>query len=114
MTSTPIKLVVRSGPVPAFKNCKRSILDRNTGLQRTLTPGPIKKRMQVLENGILSALYSSCQTTDAETALACRKQLRIALSGLSDDSLAEIPEFSFGLERVPKEREGVKIEIILL
>lgn len=111
MNSTPIKLDVRSGVVPSFKNTKRAILDNKSGLMRTLTPGPIKKRMQALESGIVSALFSYGQTGDAETDLECRKQLRTFLCGLCDDSLAEIPEFSFGVREVDKGQEGVEIYI---
>ena len=104
-------LVVTGDHVPSFKNTKRSILDRNTGRQRTLTPGKIKKRMNLLELAIESALYSWCQTNGVGTDSECLRQLRIVLSGLSDDSLREIPEFSFGVRRVPKGQEGVEITI---
>lgn len=115
MNSEPTKSVVlkviTGDHVPSFKNTKRSILDRNTGKQRTLTPGKIKKRMMKLENGIVSALYSSCQTGDGVMGLAFRKQLQTVLCGLSDDSLKEIPEFSFGVRYVDKGNEGVEITI---
>lgn len=108
----PISLDVVTGEaIPSFKNTKRSILDKNTGLQRTLTPGKIKRQMQRLENAILSALYSESQTIGGATDLECLRQLRTALSGLSDDSLREIPEFSFGIQYVAKGNEGVLITI---
>lgn len=105
-----IKLVVPlSQPVCSFKNSKRSILDSNTGQQRTLTPAKIKARMQELENGILFALYSSCQTSIGETDSECLKRLRTVLCGLSDDSLNQIPEASFAVEY--STAPGVRIEI---
>lgn len=111
MTSNAIKIVVLSGIPPAFKNAKRAILDSNTGKMRTLTPSAIKKRMDSLENGILSALYSCVQTSGAGMDSAWLKQLRTRLSDLCDDSLAEIPEFSFGVRDVAKGQEGVEIYI---
>lgn len=106
------RLVVRTPTPPAFKNTKRSILDRNTGKQRTLTPGPIKKRMDVLENAILSALYSSCLTEGGEMHLECLKQLRTALCDLLDDSCAVIPQGSWGVEYAElPELEGLIILI---
>jgi hypothetical protein len=104
-------LAITGDPVPSFKNTKRAILDRNTGLQRTLTPAKIKQRMDRLEKAIVFALYSCCPTASGVTDSACLKQLRTALSGLSDDSLKEIPEFSFGWRTVPKGEEGVEIII---
>jgi hypothetical protein len=106
--------VITGDHVPSFKNTKRSILDSNTGHQRTLTPGNIKKRMVQLENRIVSALHSSCQTPGRETDLECLKRLRIALCGLCDDSLMEIPEFSFAVKYVEPGLEGVEIEILPL
>jgi hypothetical protein len=107
-----VKLVVITGDnVPSFKNSKRSILDRNSGKQRTLTPGKMKRRMQLLEDAILSALYSGSVTAGGEMDLAWQRRLRTALSGLLDDSLKEIPEFSFGVRYVEPGQEGVEIEI---
>lgn len=96
---------------PAFKNQKRSIMDRNTGKQRTLTPGKIKKRMDVLESAILSRLYSTAQTIEGETHSECLRRLRTVLSGLSDDSLQEIPNGSWRTEDVAKGAEGITIII---
>lgn len=70
--------------------------------------------MNRLENAILFALYSSCQTDSREMDLECRKQLQTLLSGLSDDSLKEIPRSSFDVEYVAKGEEGVIIEIMKL
>ena len=103
--------VLTGDHVPSFKNSKRSILDRNSGKQRTLTPAKIKKRMELIENSIVSALYSSRPMRGDVTDPEWLKQLRIALSGLSDDSVHEIPEFSFGVQKVQKGMEGVIIYI---
>lgn len=78
---------------------------------RTLTEPETKQRMNNLENGIVSALYSLCQTGDGETDSECRKQLRMFLSELSDDSLNQIPSSTFEVEFVEKGQEGVRIEI---
>lgn len=103
--------VVTGDNVCSFKNSKRSILDNRTGLQRTLTPKATKLRMNQLESAIVSALYSSCQMPGGETDLECLRQLRTVLSGLLDDSLKEIPEFSFGVRYVEPGAEGVEITI---
>lgn len=112
MNSTKIVLTIKGvGVIPAFKNRKRAIQDRNTGKMRTLTEPSIKKRMDRIENAILFALYSLCATADAETQQECLKQLRIALSGLSDDSIRELPQGSWGTEYVKKGEEGAMITI---
>lgn len=103
--------VVTGDNVPSFKNRKRTVLDRSTGNMRPLTEPSVKKRMDRLEAAIVCALFSSCQTSEFETDLACRKQLRTLLSGLCDDSLKVIPDSSFGVEHVTKEQAGVRIEI---
>lgn len=103
--------VVTGDHVPSFKNRKRAILDRHSGKMRTLTEPKVKKRMQLLENRIVSALYSLCQTSEHAMDLDRVKQLRTALSGLSDDSTKEIPEFSYGVQRVQSGMEGVIIYI---
>lgn len=103
--------VITGDNCPSFKNTKRAITDSSTGKHRTLTPGNIKKRMLQLENRIVSTLFSLCQTPLGETDLECLKQLRTALSGLSDDSLTEIPDFSFGARYVEPGLEGVEITI---
>lgn len=103
--------VITGDHVPSFKNTKRSILDSRTGLQRTLTPGNIKKRMRQLESRMLSALNSLCLTPGNEMDLECQRRLRTALSGLCDDSLMEIPKFEFDTCYVEPGVEGVEIEI---
>lgn len=70
-----------------------------------------KERMVRLENAIVLALYSKCQTTGNEMDLECRKQLQTLLSGLSDDSIREIMQHYWCVEYVPKGQEGVRIEI---
>lgn len=110
-----LKLVVLTRDnVPSFKNSKRSILDRNTGKQRTLTPGKMKKRMDHLEQSIVSALLSLSRTGEGETALACRRRLLTVSLELCDDSLKVVPEFSFGVRYVEPGQEGVEIEITKL
>lgn len=118
----PIVLVIRGQQVPSFKNRKIAIvLNRKAlvnpqarAITRTLTEPKTKARMDLLENAILSALYSSCPTIAGVTAMEWQKQLRIALSGLLDDSFQIIPESSWRAEKVAKGQEGVRIEIIEL
>lgn len=108
----PLVLEIKGvGHIPSFKNSKRAILDRNSGNFRTLTPGKIKKRMDKLENAILSALYSTCQTTGGATPSGCLKLWRTFLSGLRDDSVREIPSGSWDCDYVPKGQEGITIII---
>ena len=99
------------GHIPSFKNRKRAILDSNTGKMRTLTEPDIKKRMDRLENAIFCELYSSSQITEGETRQECLKRLRIALSGLFDDSILQIPQGSWETQRVPKGEEGAIITL---
>lgn len=78
---------------------------------RILIDKPVKARMLALENAILSELYSASQIIGNETHLECLKRLRTLLSGLSDDSIREIPEGSWATHHDIKGCEGVIIEI---
>lgn len=109
-----VTVILRVRVPPSFKNSKRAIKDRNSGKMRTLTPAKIKARMDELENAILSALYSGSQIIEGETHSECWKRLRTVLSGLSDDSIQEIPCGSWAVEFTSKENEGVTIELTLL
>jgi hypothetical protein len=111
MEPTVNLLVITGDHCPSFKNTKRSGINLATGKLNNYTPAKIKARMQLLERGILSALNSWSATAGDGTDLECQKQLRIVLSGLSDDSLVEIPEFSFGWRKVEAGKEGVEILI---
>lgn len=107
-----VKLEIKLGEnIQSFKNKKRSILDSSSGKQRTLTPKKTKQHMDRIEHAIESALFLRCQTSVGVMDSGWQRQLQIVLSGLLDDSLAEIPEFSFGVEYVEKGEEGVVIEI---
>jgi len=103
--------VVGAGHIPAFKNRKRAILDRNTGKMRTLTEPSVKKRMDRIENLILSELYSCIQMKGQEMPSECLKQLQTVLSGLCNDSIKEIPRGSWDSIKVSKGWEGAIIEI---
>lgn len=114
---SPAILVLRvrgAGEIPSFKNTKRAIRDRKTGKLRTLTPGPIKQRMQAIEDAILSELCSASRTIVSGTLLACWKPLPIALSGLCDDSTREIPQGSWDTVQVEPGEEGADIFIFEL
>lgn len=108
-TSAPITLRLFIPLPPSFKNSKRSILDRNTGRQRTLTPGKVKRRMDQLEDAIVSALFSWSQTKEGVMRLACWKQSPTALFGPSDDSIKEIPCGEWDVRYVEKSQEGLEI-----
>jgi hypothetical protein len=96
---------------PAFKNYKRSGKHRKTGKHMTFTRDDIKERMEQLENAILLELYSTGKTFGEGMEAECMRRLRMLLSALSDDSLNEIPEGSFGSELVEPGQEGITIII---
>ncbi len=107
-----ISLVVVTGDnVPSFKNTKRAGVSSKTGKNFSYTPKQIKQRMQRLENGIVWALCLESPVDGSVTGLECRKRLLTVLSGLCDDSLKQIPEFSFGVRYVEPGAEGVEITI---
>lgn len=70
--------------------------------------------MDQLENAIVSALYSLSQTGGAGMPSECSKLLRTVLSGLSDDSLKEIPCGEWDVRYVPKGSEGLELTITKL
>lgn len=104
-----IAIEVTGQQVACFKNTKKS---SRSGF--IYTPKKIKGRMLLLENAILSALYSEYRIKENETHLECLKRLRTALSGLCDDSIREIPSGSWDVEYVEKGNEGVLIGIEIL
>lgn len=106
-----VVLEVRGLQVPSFKNRKRSGLNRQTGKMMSYTPKNIKQRMASLEDAILQALCSACLTAESETPLECLSRLQTLLSGLSDDSIYQIPKGSFDTEWVSRGNEGVQITI---
>lgn len=103
--------VITGDHVPSFKNTKRSILDSKTGKQRTLTPGNIKKRMDHITNGLVSALIFAYQTTEGVTSTGCSRQSWIASKLPGDDSIQWIPEIHIKAVKVPKGEEGFEITI---
>lgn len=97
------------GHIPSKKNYHYPLEGGGLGIDKE-----VKQRMDRIENAILFALYSKCQTTGSETPSECLKQLRTHLSGLSDDSIREIPSGAWDVEYVEKGQEGCVIEIELL
>ncbi len=107
-----IKIEVKLGEnIQSFKNKKRSILDSNTGQQRTLTPKKTKEHMDRITSGLLSALLLESQTIDAAILMGCSRLSWIAYKMPEDDSLQWIPEIHLRHERVEKGNEGFVIEI---
>lgn len=99
------------GHVPAFKNKKRSILDSNTGLQRTLTEPKTKQWMERCIQSFVSQLLSATQTTGDGTTPGRTKLSVIVLSLPLDDSRQWIPDTVLTTKEVPKGEEGATITI---
>ena len=103
-----VVLTVRLGcHVPSKKNHhypsadgKRILIDKN-----------IKQRMVELENAIACELFSLSAMLANGTPSECWRQLLMLLSGLSDDSIAQVPSGSWDVRYVPKGEEGVEIHI---
>lgn len=106
--SNEIKLIVILGRHIMSKKNKHY---PSAGGHRILMDKKTKVHMENLENAILFELYSSSRTTESETHSECLKQLRTVLSGLSDDSIREVPSGSWGVEYATKGNEGVAITI---
>ena len=98
--------VVTGDHVPSKKNRHYQLTNGRLGIDLK-----VKERMNRLERAIALGLYSYVQTIEKGTASGCLKQLQTLLSKLSDDSVREIPEFSFGVRYVEPGFEGVEIEI---
>lgn len=104
---TPIVLLVVTGQhVPSKKNHHFPLSNGGVGIDQA-----VKEKMHRLERAIELGLYSYVQMIENGTASGCLKQLQTHLSKLSDDSVREIPEFSFGVRYVEPGLEGVEIEI---
>ena len=104
--SQRVVLRVKGQHVPSFKNRKHS---NRRG--QVYCESKIKERMRWLEDAILSALYSTSPTDGSAMPLECLKARRTLLSGLSDDSVQEIPCGSWHTEYVQAGEEGVTIVI---
>lgn len=97
--------------IPSFKNAKRAILDRNTGMMRTLTEGSVKKRMERIIQSFVSQLFSDKAILAPEIPQGSLKQ-SLTLSLLpEDDSNKWLAELNVKTERVPKGEEGVAVLI---
>lgn len=79
------------GTIPAFKNKKRSILDRNTGHQRTLTDPKTKRWMDECIRSLSYQLLSQCQTIEGGTSTESLQRF-LTVSVPPDDSWQFIPE----------------------
>lgn len=98
--------VVTGENLCSFKNRKR--VTKRGGL---ITDPDVKRRQDRLEAHILLSFYFASPTGEHETDLDSLRALRTLLSGLCDDSLKQIPEFSFAVEYVKPEDAGVQITI---
>lgn len=108
----PIQMsVITKDPVPAFKNNKRSILDKNTGLQRTLTKKEVKKRMDLITRSLVSTLLSDYLTTGNGTSTACVQLSSIVSRLPAKDSLQWVPRILLDYRQVEKGQEGFEITI---
>jgi len=97
--------------IPSFKNKKRSILDRNTGLQRTLTEGKTKQWMERCTQSLVSQLLCATQTIEGAT-IPGHSKLSLIVSSLPwDDSRQWIPETHITTQEVPNGDEGCLITI---
>lgn len=103
-------LAVRGlGHVPSFKNKKRSILDRNTGKQRTLTEAKTKQWMEACIQSFVSQLLCATQTA-AEGTTPGRSKLSSIVSLLPwDDSRQWIPTIHITTLEVDAGEEGADI-----
>lgn len=116
--STRICLQVRGlGHCIAFKNRKRSILDRNTGLQRTLTDPEAKKWMERCKKLFTQQLLSAYRTEGGAIRTESSQRFWTALFNPSrkfDDSCKIIPSIDIRCIRVPEGEEGADLVIELL
>ena len=107
LPSHGIRLEIRGvGNCPSKKNSHFPLTNGGLGIDKS-----VKERMMRLENAILFALYSACQTGGNETPSECLRRLRTLLSGLSDDSINQIPAGSWDVQMVEPGQEGVEITI---
>lgn len=110
--SQPIVLpIAGTGNIIAFKNRKRSILDKRTGLQRTMTDAKAQAAMDLLTQVIESALRFYFQTTGSETLTEPALRRWIASSMPYDDSRQWIAEIRLASRTVTKGEEGAVITI---
>jgi len=93
------------GNVISFKNNK--MLARG----RLFTKPEYQAWMDRATESIVLQLFSKCQTGDAATQLECWKRLRTFLSGLSDDSVKQLPEGAWKVEFVEAVDAGADILI---
>ena len=104
--SSVVLVISGLGHCPSKKNRHFPLTNGALGIDKS-----VRDRMKALENAILSALYSECQIVGNETHSECWKRLRTLLSGLSDDSIREIPTGSWAVEHVANGQEGMQITI---
>jgi len=78
---------------------------------RLFTKPEYQAWMDRATESIVLQLFSKCQTGDAATQLECWKRLRTFLSGLSDDSVKQLPEGAWKVEFVEAVDAGADILI---
>lgn len=110
-TGAIVRLQVSNmGHIPAFKNAKRSILDKRTGRQRTLTRKDVAQWMCQCTAHFVSQLASDIPTSDGETLTVEQLQSLIALLP-HDDCWSNIPVLLLTGEKCEKGQEGATITI---
>lgn len=107
----PIKLVVNGLTIPAFKNKKRAIMDRNTGRMRTMTDAKTQRQMEEITHTIALLLASVIPMPDDAISMEQHLQSWIASSLPLDDSRQWIAELLISSQDVDKGNEGVDIII---
>lgn len=111
-TSSNNKIVLSvKGRIPSFKNCKRAILDRQSGKMRTMTDKKTQQRMEEIILVFVSQLTSVIRTTYGGTLTAGQLRSWIVSSLPQDDSWQWVPELTIRARAVDKGAEGATITI---
>lgn len=99
------------GSVPSFKNTKKIVRNRRTGVPLIITDPKKKAWMDLAINQFESQLRIAYPIRDGETVGEWRKRLQTALWQLLDDSHREMLPGDQNVEYVEKGGEGATIRI---
>lgn len=107
-----VVLAVRhQGPVPAFKNKKRAIMDLRSGRLRTLTEPKAKRWMEECIRSFELQFFSDIVINEGAILTAPYPHSLIASLLPQDDSRQWIPSLRVDVEEVPRGQEGAQIII---